>query len=199
MSIRQRFTRRGVLIAVVVGLLFAAFWGTYIATVAPPAILDHPWWAFLVLPFLLGEFTSGCGYCVVVFLRPFRSVLDALSGGVALLFLLSMFLVVCWAVCNSLDSAGLIAHREDTTINANASWFVGEWKECQSYPIAAAVGKDIGYALGSIVCDNGPAHNMKVTFWGRETQREYGVVKWRCTRTQDGFTCYELSGVRQGL
>jgi len=97
-----------------------------------------------------------------------------------------------------LDSVGWIPHHEDTTITAEASWFVGESKECVSIPLdaktAAAEGKDAGYAVTMLHCDSGPPRDVRVTFFGRVAQPEYDAVNWKCTREQDGFTCYELSG-----
>jgi hypothetical protein len=96
------------------------------------------------------------------------------------------------------DSSGWVAHREDTTITAEPGWLVGESRECVSYPLDAgkAGRKGAGYAVDVLHCDNGPEHQMKVTFWGRLNQPEYDVVNWKCTRKQGGFTCYELSGYR---
>jgi len=105
-----------------------------------------------------------------------------------------------------LDSIGWIAHQEDTTITARSDWLVGESKECASPVLnkdgAALLGKEAGYALYSVSCDDGPEHKMKVTFYGRKVQPEYESISWRCEREQpwfgDGnsFTCYQTGGER---
>jgi hypothetical protein len=122
--------------------------------------------------------------------------------GVGCLILIAIPIVVVVAVYNGLDSAGWILHREDTTITAEMNWFVGESKECTSYPLdaatARAMGKDAGYAVAGVRCDNGPEHHVKVRFFGRVKQPEYYLVTWKCTREQDAFTCYELSGYKPG-
>lgn len=106
-----------------------------------------------------------------------------------------------WAAHDQLDSHGWIPHNEETTITAQPSWFVGESKECVSYPPfnqaeAQPMGKPVGYAVGLIKCDDGPEHRVKIRFFGRIEQPEYQVVKWKCTREEDTFTCFELSGIR---
>jgi len=99
-----------------------------------------------------------------------------------------------------LDSSGWIPHREDSTITARLDWRVGESKNCQSYPLSAELamtaGKAAGYALSQVKCDDGPEQQASVRFFGRTEQPEYAVVIWKCTRKEDGVTCYELSGVR---
>jgi hypothetical protein len=98
---------------------------------------------------------------------------------------------------NRLDSMGMISHREDTFISAQSDWPVGESKLCQSITLVAPLeGKEAGYALSSLHCDNGPQHHMEIRFWGREEQPEYVAVDSNCTREEVGFTCREVSGVR---
>jgi hypothetical protein len=99
-----------------------------------------------------------------------------------------------------LDSIGWLQHREITTISARSDWLVGESKECWSAPLNSDAGallkKEIGYAISDVNCDDGPEHNMKVTFYGRKVQTEYKVVNWRCTRNEISFTCYQTGGQR---
>jgi len=107
-----------------------------------------------------------------------------------------------------LDSIGWISHREVTVISARSDWLVGESKECwsatQDRIIAALSGKEVGYAMSSVSCDDGQEHKMKVTFYGRKVQAEHAFVNWRCTRNEvsflndNSFTCYQ-TGWAQGL
>lgn len=61
-----------------------------------------------------------------------------------------------------LDSIGWISHREETVISARNDWLVGESKECSSPTLnshgAALLGEQIGYAMSSVSCDDGPEH-----------------------------------------
>jgi hypothetical protein len=95
-----------------------------------------------------------------------------------------------------LDSIGWISHEESTTISARADWLVGESKECWSVPIdsdgAGLTGKEIGYAMNGVFCDDGPQHKMKVTFYGRVDQPDHKLAKWRCTKSYLGFTCFQI-------
>jgi len=121
--------------------------------------------------------------------------------GLGCLFVMAVIAAIFWAAHDGLDSHGWIPHNEETAITAQSSWFVGESKECVSYPPfnqaeAQPMGKPVGYAVGRIKCDDGPEHRVKIRFFGRIEQPEYEVVKWKCTREEDSFTCYELSGIR---
>lgn len=95
-----------------------------------------------------------------------------------------------------LDSVGWLPHREDSIVTAQANWFVGESKECQSFPLdaqaARTMNKAAGYAISQISCDGGPEHSVKVTFYGRIEQPEYSWIQWRCTRNEDSFTCKQI-------
>lgn len=99
---------------------------------------------------------------------------------------------------SSLDSHGLIAHTDEAQVTAEINWFIGESKTCHSTPLdkdaALAVGKNYGNAVSLFACDSGPTHDVKVTFYGRRDQPEYGTVFWRCTRNENGFTCAETAG-----
>lgn len=102
-----------------------------------------------------------------------------------------------------LDSIGWISHREDVVITAQSDWLVGESKECWSATLnsdgASRLGKETGYAMSYVSCDDGPEHNMNVRFYGRVVQG-YKVVNWRCTKEQTSFmsdntfTCYQTGG-----
>jgi hypothetical protein len=87
-----------------------------------------------------------------------------------------------------------MSHEVESTITAEPNWLVGEIKTCYSFDPE-------GVTLGRIDCDTGHSgvsdRRMKITFYGREKQPEYEVVTWNCTRTQDSFTCLELSGLKK--
>ncbi len=94
-----------------------------------------------------------------------------------------------------LDAEGNVPHQEESLITAQENWFVGENKDCSSVPLGApSEGRKNGYALSYIYCDDGPVHQVKIRFWGREEQPEYALVHWKCTREDSGFTCAELAG-----
>jgi hypothetical protein len=86
-------------------------------------------------------------------------------------------------------------HRQDSVITAESNWFVGESKDCTSYPLdektAHGMEKPTGYAISKISCDGGPEHIVKITFLDRTEQPDHSWVRWRCTRNQDSFTCKE--------
>jgi hypothetical protein len=95
---------------------------------------------------------------------------------------------------HALDAAGNVPHNEESLITAQENWLVGESKDCSSVPLdAPAEGKERGYALSYVSCDDGPVRQMKIRFWGREEQPESALVRWRCTREDGGFTCTEVS------
>jgi hypothetical protein len=92
-----------------------------------------------------------------------------------------------------LDSAGLIPHRVQSSITAQADWMVGEIKTCQTFPLgpmsAKQYGKNGGYAFQNVQCDSGPTHNMRIEFWGASNQSVNTVAEWNCTRTAESFVC----------
>jgi hypothetical protein len=156
-------------------------------------------WLFLRLPLqrvLSGQFAHIS--CLKTASRPAPKKPSRVEEGIGCLFLTAILIAVVYPVYSGLDSLGWISHREETTITAEVSWFVGESKECTSYPLDAAMaratGKETGYAVASLFCDSGPVHNVRIRFFGRLRQAEYDTVVWKCTREQDAFTCYELSG-----
>lgn len=133
---------------------------------------------------------------------PIRRANQGRKGALAMTMLgLLVMGWLCVALYEGLNFHGWIPHHADTMISAQGSWFVGQSKQCVSHPLAegtarfAAEGKGVGYALGNLQCDEGPYREMSVTFWGRVRQPEYSAVLWKCTRKQDGFACYELSGL----
>lgn len=115
------------------------------------------------------------------------------ATGYGCLILLGIVVAVCYWAYAGIDSIGWMEHREDSVITAQANWFVGESKECTSSPLddktAESVKKPLGYAVSRISCDDGPEHNVTITFFGRTEQPEYVWVSWRCTRNEDSFTC----------
>jgi hypothetical protein len=115
------------------------------------------------------------------------------AKGFGCLVALGVLAAICYGIYTGIDSVGWMSHREDSVITAQANWFVGESKDCMSYPLddktAQAMGKTRGYAISKINCDGGPEHNVKVTFFGRTEQPEYSWINWRCTRNEDSFTC----------
>lgn len=86
-----------------------------------------------------------------------------------------------------------IPHSVETSISVDENWIVGETKECKSYPLISRVaphlGKEPGYAAGSLHCDDGPMHTVRVTFYGRLNQPEHKIAYWQCTRNPEAFTC----------
>lgn len=111
------------------------------------------------------------------------------------LVVISVVLNVVIAIYNGIDGHGLISHDAETLITAKGNWIVGESKYCISNPLGAPSGnKDRGYAFSFLNCDDGPPHQIKVTFWGRKNQPEYTFVSWKCIRHESDFVCYEQSG-----
>jgi len=124
--------------------------------------------------------------------------------------------IVSWCVIGTIvygiyafaDYEGYIQHTVETTITARSDWLVGESKVCYSGTLnsvgAALLGKEVGYAMSSVSCDDGPDHKMKVTFYGRKVQTDHAFANWRCTRNEvsflnnNSFTCYQ-TGWAQGL
>lgn len=121
------------------------------------------------------------------------------AGAFGCILLLLFGGVICVWVYQKVDALGWIQHTGDSAITAQANWLVGESKDCYTYPIPVnpPKGEDIGYALGQVNCDNGPLHDMKIRFYGRRAQPEYGVVYWKCTREESGFECDEQYGFRR--
>jgi hypothetical protein len=93
----------------------------------------------------------------------------------------------------SLDSAGLIPHRVQSSITAQADWMIGEIKSCQTFPLdptsAKQYGNQVGYAFLNLQCDSGPTRNMRIEFWGASNQSGKTVAEWNCTRTVESFVC----------
>jgi hypothetical protein len=121
-------------------------------------------------------------------------------------WLILFFIIGCaiYGGYEGLDSIGWISHREDTMISARSDWLVGESKECWSATLnsdgATLLGKEVG-SMSGVSCDDGPEHNIKVTFYGRKVQPEYKTVSWRCTRNEvsflndnNSFACYQTGG-----
>lgn len=100
-----------------------------------------------------------------------------------------------------LDSGGWISHTEESLITAESNWFVGETKDCISYPLnveaATAMHKDYGDATYSINCDSGPQHRIEITFYGKTKQPDTAAVEWRCTRSEGSFECKQTGTIPQ--
>jgi len=115
------------------------------------------------------------------------------SAGMGCLILLAIAGGIGYGIYAWLDSVGWMAHREDSVVTAESNWFVGESKNCTSYPLdektAREMSKSKGYAISKISCDAGPEHSVPVTFYGRIEQPEYTWITWRCTRNESSFTC----------
>ena len=96
-------------------------------------------------------------------------------------------------VPDGIDASGLISHKVEATITAQAGWMVGESKDCLSIPmdarVAQAVSQKPGYAFYYVKCDDGPQRKIQVTFWGKENQPENRVAYWICKRTDNSFEC----------
>jgi hypothetical protein len=120
-------------------------------------------------------------------------------------------LVVCGIIAaiiaghRQLIDHAVTSYEADTMITAQSNWLPGESKDCRSLVLnaraAAALHREQGYALQAIVCDDGPLHSMKVTFYGKQVQPEYATVLWHCTRNRDPmtseteFTCKQTGGI----
>lgn len=129
---------------------------------------------------------------------------DEKVGAGCLIFVLIIGVVIYFGY-GFLDSIGWISHREDTVITARSDWLVGENKACRSVTLnddeAFRLGKEKGYVMSYIYCDDGPEHKMRVTFYGLKLQGNR-IVNWRCTREETSFlsdntfTCYQ-TGTQQ--
>lgn len=143
------------------------------------------------------------------------SGLTAFGEGLSVVWKIARFcafvfvlIALAYGLYSWMEESGWISHREETVISARSDWLAAESKECwsatQDSVIAALSGKEVGYAMSSVSCDDGPEHKMKVTFYGRKVQAEHAFVNWRCTRNEvsflndNSFTCYQ-TGWAQGL
>lgn len=121
----------------------------------------------------------------------------AAAGCSVCLALVVVVFVGGYGAYTGIDSSGWMPHSEDSVITAQANWFVGESKDCTSYPLdaktAQAMKKPKGYAIAQINCDDGPQHSVKITFFGRTEQPEYDWITWRCTRNESSFTCKQIA------
>ena len=119
------------------------------------------------------------------------------TEGVGAVFIIGAIIAIAFGY-QQLDSAGWIPHEVDSAITAESNWLVGETKECTSLTVDAATAKskdeETWSAVDSLVCDNGPIHKIKITFYGRTAQPEYLYAHWKCTRISDSFTCRETGG-----
>jgi hypothetical protein len=104
------------------------------------------------------------------------------------------------------DRAGLRSHTVDSVITVQGDWIPGETKLCASAPMTGEegrqAGKPTGYVFGRISCDNGPDHNVKIEFYGKEAQPKLTAsAYWSCTRNSismfndEAFTCKQTGGM----
>lgn len=119
-------------------------------------------------------------------------------GGISVLVMLGIIAGICYWIYTGIDSEGWMQHSEESSITAQGNWFVGESKDCISYPLddktAQVMSKPPGYALSKIGCDDGPEHSVPIAFFGRTEQPEYAWVTWPCTRHESSFTCKQTGG-----
>jgi hypothetical protein len=118
------------------------------------------------------------------------------SEGLGCLILAGILGAIVYGGYSGIDSAGWIPHREDSTITAQANWFVGESKECYSYPLdvqeAKAMNRSVGDAIYKINCDGGPEHKVTITFYGKIEQPKNAWASWNCARREDSFVCKQI-------
>lgn len=139
------------------------------------------------------------------------------KGNFVLLILLLSFLVaLVWGIrfvvnrgSDLLANYGMVSYERETMFIAPANlsnWLPGETRHCESVPLsktdAAAVHKQIGYALYAINCGSGSIHDIKISFYGKPVEPQYLIVHWRCSRNQrplfgggTTFTCKQAGGV----
>jgi hypothetical protein len=124
------------------------------------------------------------------------------SRGIGCLILGAISIALIYGGYSAIDSVGWIPHRQETVITARENWFVGESKDCISYPLdgsaAAISAKPQGYSVAEIGCDDGPGHSVNVTFYGRMQQPEYTWIRWRCIRNERSFTCKQTDNSPRG-
>ena len=133
---------------------------------------------------------------------PRTSTLGESTKGVgAILFALAL-LGAMWAGWDVIDSQGWIPHTVQTKISAKENWFVGETKECSSYALdrdsAKVINKPVGSVVEQIDCDDGPLHQVSITFWGRTEQDHIAAATWNCKRQSSEFTCLQTGTIARG-
>lgn len=132
----------------------------------------------------------------------------AKSNGIGCVTLLVLY-ALCVGVYQGwlwLDREGYRSHTVNSTITAQENWMPGETKLCASAPFSreesTANGKPEGYVFERIACDDGPDHNVKIEFYGEESQLgvKYSVY-WSCTRNEisafndNAFVCKQTGGM----
>jgi hypothetical protein len=123
------------------------------------------------------------------------------SEGLGCMILVGILVAIVYGGYSGIDSVGWIPHREDSVITAQANWFVGETKECYSYPLdaqaAKSMSKSVGNAIYKINCDGGPEHRVTITFYGMAEQPENAWASWNCTRKEDSFVCKQTGATKK--
>jgi len=121
------------------------------------------------------------------------------DGGTGCVVVLIVLLVLAAGGYEGLDGSGFVPHTRESSISAGPNWLVGESKTCMSTPVSAEDARWSKAKRGDVTilvsCDNGPYHNIKVTFWGktkRMDRRAQNGVSWKCTKNSDSFICLDL-------
>jgi hypothetical protein len=73
------------------------------------------------------------------------------SEGLGCMILVGILVAIVYGGYSGIDSVGWIPHREDSVITAQANWFVGETKECYSYPLDAQAAKSMSKSVGNAI------------------------------------------------
>jgi hypothetical protein len=66
------------------------------------------------------------------------------STGYGCLVLLGIIAGICYWAYTGIDSVGWMQHSEEAIITAQGNWFVGESKDCISYPLGAKTAQEMG-------------------------------------------------------
>ena len=122
-------------------------------------------------------------------------------GGLGSLIVIAIVAAIAFGLYRGVDSIGWIPHTRDSIVTAQANWFVGERKNCVSFPLDAEIAHDgdeaRGYAFARIACDDGPERSVKVTFYGQAQQPGHAWFSWQCVRNQDSFVCKQTGSSRE--
>jgi hypothetical protein len=102
-------------------------------------------------------------------------------------------------VPSEVDATGYISHTVQSAITARSNWLVGETKYCVSNPLdpgaASLAERKTGYAFLRVQCDDGPEHNIEIKFLGAEYQPGTAEAQWKCTRSEESFTCLQTGAI----
>jgi hypothetical protein len=125
------------------------------------------------------------------------------NWGCGCLFLLAILAWGGFALYQWSDSAGYVTHSRTVDVYMKGEWLVGENRVCTVIPDYENPGAAaVVHALNCSPEDMSPTiHNLNIKFWGRLTRPDIrneavvtsGRFTWRCTRDNDGFTCYAIN------